>query len=260
MVCRISAPRERHANSMRNSIAKFTAALVLFCASACGQTGIRNATSTREKNLPRPSRILIHDFAVNERDIIEYQGILRQQPSVKEPAERARLLAREVQDALAEELASGLRALGFETSRVQAGAVAGASEIVIAGEFLVVDEGNPLRRLAVGFGSGTSTLQSRAQVFQGSGARKLVEFTTHSDSGAMPGAVPTLGAGAVVQGSVHAGSVITHATVSGVRTYHSEVARMAGASGDQIARYLSEFFAAQGWIRSDQVRKARLAH
>lgn len=245
---------------MKHTVMKFTAALVLLCAAACGQTGIRNAVLTREKNLPRPARILIHDFAVKERDVTEYQGILRQQPAVKDPAQRARLLAREVQDALAEELAAGLRALGFETSRVQTGAVAVADEIVIAGEFLLVDEGNPLRRLAIGFGSGTSTLQSRAQVFQGSSARKLVEFTTHSDSGAMPGAVPTLGAGAVVQGGVHAGSVITHATVSGVRTYHSEVARMAAASGDQIARYLSEFFAAQGWIRSDQVRKARLAY
>jgi hypothetical protein len=35
---------------------------------------------------------------------------------------------------------------------------------------------------------------------------------------------------------------------------------MAAASGDQVVRYLSEFFARQGWIRSDQVRKARVAY
>jgi hypothetical protein len=35
---------------------------------------------------------------------------------------------------------------------------------------------------------------------------------------------------------------------------------MAAATGDQAARYLSEFFATQGWIRPDQVRKARIVY
>jgi hypothetical protein len=48
--------------------------------------------------------------------------------------------------------------------------------------------------------------------------------------------------------------------VSGVKTYKSDVARMAASSGDQAVRYLSEFFAKQGWIRADQVRKARLVN
>jgi hypothetical protein len=37
------------------------------------------------------------------------------------------------------------------------------------------------------------------------------------------------------------------------------VARMAAARGDHVVRYLSEFSAIQGWIRQDQVRKARVA-
>jgi len=42
--------------------------------------------------------------------------------------------------------------------------------------------------------------------------------------------------------------------------HNSDVAQMAAASGDQVVRYLSEFFAQQGWIRPDQVRKARIAY
>ena len=87
-----------------------------------------------------------------------------------------------------------------------------------------------------------------------------MEFTTQSDSSKMPGAAPMLGAGAVVQGGVTAGMVVANATVSGVKTYKSDVARMAAASGDQVARYLSEFFAKQGWIRQNQVRKARMVY
>lgn len=160
---------------------------------------------------------------------------MRQQPAVNDPTERERQIAREVKDALAEEVTDGLRVLGFTVARVSRGTVAMGSELLIDGQFLTVDEGSPLHRL-------------------------VLEFSTRSDSGMMPGAAPTLGAGAAVQGGVTAGMVVANAAVSGVETYNSEVARMAAASGDQVVRYLSEFFAQQGWIRADQVRKARIAY
>jgi len=227
---------------------------------ACGQTGVRDIKTTRETNLPKPSRILVYDFAVSEREVTEYQGIMRQQPTLKNPAERERQIAIDVRDALAGELVDGLRVLGFTVARVSRGTLATESEMLIDGQFLTVDEGSPLRRLVIGFGSGTSTVESRAQVYQGAEARKLLEFTTHSDSGTVPGAAATLGAGAAVQGGVTAGVVVANTAISGVKTYNSDVARMAAASGDQVVRYLSEFFAKQGWIRADQVRKARVAY
>ena len=235
-------------------------ALAGFCLTACGQTGIRNAAQTNEKNLPKPTRILIYDFAVSERDVFEYQGIMRQQPAVKDPKERERQVAQEVRDALAEEVADGLRKLGFTVERVSRGTAATGNELLIDGQFLAVDEGNPLRRLVIGFGSGTSTVESRAQVYQGGSTRRMLEFSTHSDSGKLPGAAPAFGAGVAVQGGVTAGMVVANAAVSGVKTYKSDVARMAAESGDQVVRYLSEFFAQQGWIRADQVRKARIAY
>jgi len=231
-----------------------------FCLVACGQTGVRDFKATQEKNLPKPSRILVYDFAVSEREVFEYQGIMRQQPSVKDAKERERQLAQEVKDALAEEVADGLRKMRFIVERVSRGTAPAENELLIDGQFLTVDEGNPLRRLVIGFGSGTSTVESRAQVYQGGNAGRLLEFTTHSASGKLPGAAPALGAGAVVQGGVTAGMVVANAAVSGVKTYKSDVARMAAESGDQVVRYLSEFFAQQSWIRADQVRKARMSY
>jgi hypothetical protein len=35
---------------------------------------------------------------------------------------------------------------------------------------------------------------------------------------------------------------------------------MAASSADEAVRYLSEFFANQGWISPHQVRKVRIAH
>jgi hypothetical protein len=235
-------------------------ALAALWLAACGQTGIRNAVLTQAKNLPRPVRILVYDFAVSEREVFEYQGIMRQQPSIRDPVERERLIAAEAKDALASEVVDGLRALGFAVERASRGTAAAENELLIDGQFLTVNEGNPLRRLVIGFGSGASTVESRAQVYQGGSARRVLEFSTHSDSGKLPGAAPMLGAGAAVQGGIAAGTVVANAAVSGVKTYKSDVARMAAASGDQVVRYLSEFFAQQGWIRSDQVRKARIAY
>ena len=236
--------------------------IALLCGfvAACGQTGIRRAALVAETNLPRPNRILLYDFAVSEQEVKEYQGIMRQQPNIKDAAERERVLAKEVKDALAEEVIDGLRPLGFVVERVGRETKATGSDLVVDGQFLTVDEGNPLRRLVIGFGTGASLVQSQVQVYQGEQARKLMEFTTQSDSGKMPGAAATLGAGAAAQGGVTAGMVVANAAVSGVKTYKSDVARMAAGSGDQVARYLSEFFAKQGWIRADQVRKARMVY
>ena len=225
---------------------------------ACGQTGVRDIRLVQDRNLPRPTKILIYDFAVSEQEVREYQGIMRQQPAIKDAATRERLLAQEVKDALANELIDQLKPLGFDVQRVERGTSATGNDLIVDGQFMTVDEGSPLQRLVVGFGTGASLVQSRVQLYQAPDARLLMEFTTKSDSGKMPGAAPTLGVGAAAQGGVSAGMAATSATVSGVRGYNSEVARMAASSGDQVARYLSEFFAKQGWIRADQVRKARM--
>lgn len=227
---------------------------------ACSQTGIRRTALVADTNLPRPSRILVLDFAVNDREVREYQGIMRQQPTVKDASERERLLAVEVKDAMADEIVDGLKPLGFVVERVNRDTKAAGTDLLIDGQFMTVDQGNPLHRLVIGFGNGSSAVESRVQVYQGPDARKLLDFTTQSDSGKMPGAAPMLGAGAVVSGGVSAGMLVTNAAVSGVKTYKSDVARMAAGSGDQVARYLSEFFAKQGWIRADQVRKARMVY
>ena len=208
---------------VRNTIGKLFGALVCFGLASCGQTGIREAVITPEKNLPRPARILVYDFAVSEREVTEYQGIMRQQPTIKDPAERERQIAIDVKNALAGEVVDGLRALGFVVERASRGTSAVGNELLIDGQFFTVNEGNPVRRLV---GTGTSIDEAQAQAYQGSDKKKLLDFATHSDSG----------------------------------MHNSDVARMAAASGDQVVRYLSEFFAQQGWIRADQVRKARIAY
>src|SRR6266542_1337061 len=162
---------------MRNALRSLVGVLAFCFVAACSQTGIRKTALTSETNLPRPSRIVVYDFAVSEQEVKEYQGIMRQQPAIKDPAERERLLAQEVKDALAGELVDGLKSLGFVVERVQRGTRATGNEMVIDGHFLTVDEGNPLHSLVIGFGSGTTYVQTQVQVYQAPAARKIMEFT-----------------------------------------------------------------------------------
>jgi hypothetical protein len=77
--------------TIRKSMDISSCTLALLFISACGQTWVRNMKLTQEKNLPRPSRILVADFAVNEREVTGYHGIMRRQPNIKVPAEPASL-------------------------------------------------------------------------------------------------------------------------------------------------------------------------
>ena len=248
------------ASSGRSGASYILPVALFFFIAACGQTAVRPLSRTQITNLPPPARILVYDFTMDEAAVKEYQGILRQQPSEKNPAERESQIKRHASEAAAFELLNGLRGLGFGVARVARGTLAGDNELLIDGKFLTVDQGNPLRRLLIGFGSGASKVETRVELYHGIERRKLLEFTTRSDSGKMPGAAATLPASAAVQGGVTASVIASGAIGTGYEAYRTDVAQMARATAEQSVRYLSEYFAKQGWIRADQVKKARIAY
>lgn len=235
--------------------------LTTVCLVACARTVVRPESEMISFRLPRPERIVVYDFAVTEDEVREGQGPVKKmlnETRASSEEEREREIGRRVVKVLAEELVQGLRDLGFSVERVPRGTPIGVHELLIDGEFLDVDEGNRLRRLVIGFGMGASRVDTEVDVYHGAGRRKLLDFRTHSDSGMMPGAAATMGAGAAVQGGVTAGMAAGAAAMGAVKEYHSEIERMAAHSADQAVAYLSEFFAKQGWIRPDQVKKAKI--
>ncbi len=234
--------------------------LGFFCIAACGQTGVRPVSRTGDLNLPRPARIVVYNFAISETEVTEAHGMLRQQPTIKDPQERERIIGRQVAEVLAVELVEGLRGLGFKVERGGDTTLPTSEDLLVGGQFVNVDEGDRLRRLVIGFGSGGSRVDTRVQLYRGDERAKLMEFTTHSNSSKMPGAAATMGAGAAVSGGVTAGAALGTAVVSGVKSYRSDVEKMAAESADEAVRYLSEFFVKQRWIRPDQVKKARIAY
>ncbi len=231
---------------------------ILWLVAGCGQSAVRPVALTSETSLPRPSRIWLQDFAVQDADVIEYQGILRQQPANPNAMERQRALAMLAADTMTGELAQRLRPLGFTVHRLAAGSVVGDHDLLIDGEFKNIDEGNPLRRMIIGFGSGAARLETRARVYQGSRRRKILDFIVAANSGKFPGAVATAPVVVAAPASVAVGVGVSGSRA--VTTGATNVAGMAASNADQAARYLSEFFAKQGWIAPRQAKKARIGY
>lgn len=233
--------------------------LSLLLIGACAQTTVRPMAQIGQRQLAPPTRILLYRFAIDENDVTEYQGIMRQQPSNPNPLQRQRFIADRAAATLADYLSDGLRNLGLKANTVERGTPVGEGELLIDGQFLQVDEGNPLRRWILGFGAGGAKMATRVQAFYGPQRRRVLEFTTESASSKLPGAIATAPASAVAPAAIGVGIAAGSAVSKGAQGDLTSAEQMAAANAEQAARFLSEFFAQQGWIEPAQVRKARMA-
>ncbi len=237
-------------------------AWIALCFGACARTVVQPETEMKGSGLPRPHKIIVCDFAVSEKEAIENRGHIQKRPhessGASEGAKQDIETGRQAANTLTKELVVGLHDLGFAVERRPRGTSAGRDQLLINGEFLDVDEGNRLERLVIGFGVGASKVDTEVHVFYGGNHRKVLDFKTHADSGRMPGAAVTMGAGAAVGVGVAAGTVAAEAASGALKEYQSEVDRMAKHSADQAVAYLSEFFAKQHWIRPDQVKTPKV--
>ena len=239
-------------HAVRPACRQFLVTVLLIC-SACAHTSTRPIVRSADNTVPRPARILLYDFAFSVADVNEYQGIMRQQPSIRSPMQRQHDLGKAASEALALHLAANLRHLGFRVERVPRGTRASRTDLLIDGRFLSVDEGNPLRRLVIGFGAGASAMEIRVQVSGLSRKESIVEFTTRAESGRFPGAVATAPVGVTLPAAAGIGLAAGSAAANRIDADASGVTAMATANARQIARYLGLFFVEQRWLSSAQV-------
>jgi hypothetical protein len=250
---------------MRNGLRVATALLLTAGVVGCAQTVVQPKYEQRTAGpVARPSQVLVYDFAITTADVTENQGFfaaVRNSLSDTTENERDLEIARGVQNRMSEELIAGIRGLGLPAQRAARGSVLPSGAIAVIGLFLDVDEGNRLQRTALGFGAGQSKVDTKVELYapSTSGPTKLLEFTTHADSGSMPGALVTGAAGAAASGGMTAGVAATNLAASGVKGYRSQVEQMTARSADQAVAYLSEYFAKQGWIPQEKVKQAKQA-
>jgi hypothetical protein len=123
------------------------------------------------------------------------------------------------------------------------------NDIVIRGYLLSVDEGNAIKRVAIGFGSGGSHLTTAVEGFQmtAQGLRKLGSGTLESGGGTMPGGA--MGVIGLIATANPAGLIVS----GGMKAYgeYSGSAKIEGrakATAKEIAEKIKPKFQQQGWI------------
>jgi hypothetical protein len=217
--------------------------ILAFICAGCAQTSVQPLHHASPSKLRPPARILVKNFEIDPSVVTEYRGILRQQPSNPDPLARQRNMARHVSKILTAELLDGLRRSGFRAELLTAPAQADDDDLVIEGQCMKIDEGSPLRRWIIGFGSGASQIETRIVGYRGKSRQKTIEFATRADSGRLPGAVATLPASATAPTALGVGIAAGSAVTSGMNAAPSEVSAMAVSSARQAVRYLSRVFA-----------------
>ncbi|MBI1813937.1 MAG: DUF4410 domain-containing protein [Deltaproteobacteria bacterium] len=236
---------------------------IVVALAGCATTNVTPIQETFATNLPPPGIVLVYKFAVNLNEVSANQGLFQKAYDAAESTnktEQNEEIAQQVSDRLADELVKQITELGLPAHRADQNTSVPSNALVITGHFIDIDEGNQLRRLVIGLGAGQSKIDTQVQVLSpsGDGYRTLMEFKTHADSGEMPGAAVTMGAGAAAQGGVTAGMAVANAGIGGVKAYRTAIDAMAGRSADKAAQYLSEFFAREGWISPDKIKKPLL--
>lgn len=134
------------------------------------------------------------------------------------------------------------------------------NNLIVTGRLIDVDEGNRLTRVGVGLGAGESTLDTEVHVFRVAQRERveILAFTTHADSGRMPGLAESLPLGVFLIGPITMFSTIENTATSGQKIYSTQIDYLAGETGDQIAGYLSQYFVEQSWIPANKARSVKL--
>jgi Domain of unknown function (DUF4410) len=227
----------------------------VFCLSALVIAGCAKATVTPTRpaatSLPRPDRIIVHDFAVTPADVALDRGlgprVMRDTAAASQTDEEVRI-GQAVSKALTDNLVSKLREQGINAQRAIEAAPPGPTTASVVGHFLSVDQGDRTMRTLIGFGLGSSEVRTRVQVYQGAGpnARLVGEAETNTRGGLKPGMGVMLPIGAA------AGTVATTAVIAGGTTITSEaffatVEADARRTAEAVAKRIVGYYRERGW-------------
>jgi Domain of unknown function (DUF4410) len=239
-------------------------ALLAITLAGCAGASVANQASSMPVSNNRPSTIYVYPFAVTAQDVTLNQGFFQKtyaNLSDENQTQSQLQIAQSTALAMANAMVQELQGLGFTASAVARGAqISGQNILIVDGEFVDINEGNRLRRTVIGLGAGQSKLDTRVQVYQMANGttQQIMDFTTHADSGEMPGAAITGAPGAAVGGTAAAVSLGVNLAAGAGKTYTSGTGFLAKRSADRAVAFMSNYFATQGWIPQSMVTTGSL--
>lgn len=225
--------------------------VLFFLAYGCASTKVSDRETYSGGPLPRPAQIIVYDFVATPDGVAPDSAIAGQTaaPAIPPTADQVEL-EKQLGMQIAEELAADIREMGLSAVRATSRTVAQVNDIMIHGYLLSVDQGSELKRVTLGFGSGSSELKTLVEGYQmtASGPRKLGKGSIDAGGGKVPG-------GAVGVAAL----LITHnpvglAVQAGVQGYgelsgKAKIQGRAKQTAKEIADQLKIRFKEEGWIQ-----------
>jgi hypothetical protein len=233
--------------------------LALLIGPGCASTTIDTEGPVELRPLPQPVEILVYDFAFRKDQVSPESALgarLYDLVESESKDERQDKVGSDVAKKLSETIVAGLQSIGLKAQRVPHGsdvtAVPAIGILKIEGQFMDVDAGNRLRRVAIGLGIGKSKLATNVQIFDAmpEGDILVQSFSTTARSDLKPGAVEMIPAGGIATG-VNAGAGVA-LEVADISTLHGDAKR----TGKLIVRHLAALAYQRGWITYEQATAA----
>lgn len=223
---------------------------LLLVVAGCASTKVSDRHQLVTGQLQRPGRILVYDFAATPAELppgselaVQYSGGATTQSSEQIAT------GRKMGNLIAQELVKQILEMGMMAEQAKPGAAPDVNDIVIRGCILSYDEGSAAKRVAIGFGSGSSHMSVAAEGLQMTpqGLRTLGYGSTQSGGSKGPGGA--MGAATFIATANPAGLIVS----SGMKVYgemsgSSKIEGRARKSADEIAEVLKKRFKEQGWI------------
>jgi hypothetical protein len=225
---------------------------IVVALAGCAGANVVQRSQTIPAEWSRPSLIVVFPFAVDSSEVALDQGITQTTvSSVSGDNESAAqlALARQTAGSVCKQIVDGLSAKGYKAICASRGvAISDLNILVVVGEFHDISEGNRLRRLVVGLGSGASTLDAGVSIYQRVDGKfhPLLAFKTHADSGVMPGAAIMAPVG-VAAGSSAAAVVGMNAVAGKAKEHSSSTNSLSVKTADQIVKTMRDYFIRAGW-------------
>jgi hypothetical protein len=234
----------------------FTCTILFFSALAvfagCASTQFTEQTPPVNEAIARPNQIWVYNFAATPSEIPADSSIRGEvgAPSTPPTAEQLET-SRQLGALIAQDLATDIQAMGL--AAVQAGPDSSpqVGDGVIRGYLVSVEGGGALKRFVIGFGYGTSEMDTVVEgyVMTPQGLRRLGSGTLSSSGGKTPGVVVPAAM------AIATGNPIGLIVVGGVKIYGEASGRntlkgRAKATADEIAEQLKIRFRERGWINA----------
>ncbi len=238
-------------DSMRKLTFLVPCLLAVLLAAGCSSTKVSNRQRLVYDQLPRPSQIVIYDFAASADDIPS-DSAFAGQSSASDASGEQLALGRELGTAIASQLTVAVQEMGLPATHASLGTkpVLRVNDIVIRGYLVSIETGSAAKRMTIGFGSGGSELTTAVEGYQmtAKGLRKLGSGTTGARGSKGPG-------GAVgVAGLIATGNPVGLIVSGGMKIYgeasgSSKIEGRAKQTAKEIADQLKSRFQEENWIQ-----------